>query len=130
MNSTPATESTKTTIKDYAKYAATGAIIHPLLAGFVSAIFAAFDFFTNKDEMTTFFGLLFVGVGFFPLLLAMFVIAGVFYSVAFGLVYNNTFGKAVSSSKKFLYNILFSILAAIISPIVVYILLTIFYHST
>jgi hypothetical protein len=127
MNTTAETTSTQAGFGEYAKYAATGALIHPLLAGFVSILFGAFDYFMYGNESTVFFStVIMLGlIAGFPVCIALFILTGVFYSVAFGVVYNNTLGKALPTAKKFQHNLIFSIIMSFISPVIVYILFTI-----
>ena len=128
MNSTIETTSTKAGIQEYVKYAATGAIIHPLLAGFITILFGVFDYLRYGNDSSEFFStviLLGLLAG-FPVCITLFIGTGIFYSLSFGIVYNNIlFGKNLTTSKKFLHNILFSIIMSVISPIIVYILFSI-----
>lgn len=109
--------------KDYVYYIVTGAIIHPIVAGIMSFVLSMLELLFNQDQTANFAVTMLLASGFFLITCSMFAMAGGFFSLVFGIIYNNTaHGKASSPSNRFLYNILFSIVIGIISPIILFIL--------
>lgn len=129
MDSNSEVETPKTSIKDYFMFAAIGGIIHPIAGGAFSFLLVGLDaLYANyvSKQIGLFTGSVLIGtspLGIF-VCVPMFISAGAFYSVVFGLIYNATsHGKANSKSNRILYNILFSLVMAAIGPIIVYIVL-------
>lgn len=129
MNSNSEVETSKTNIKDYFLYAALGGILHPLAGGAFSYLLVGLDaLYANyvSNEISLFTGSVLIGTSPLGLFVCvpMFISAGALYSVVFGFIYNATsHGKASSRSNRVLYNILFSLVMAVIGPIGVFIIL-------
>lgn len=129
MNSTPEVEAPKASFKDYLIYAAMGGIIHPIAGGVFSFLLVGLDllyakFTNNAISLFTMSAVLGTSpLGIF-VCVPMFISAGAFYNVVFGLFYNATkHGKANSASNRVLFSVLFSLAMAVIGPIGVYIIM-------
>lgn len=126
MSSSSEVETPKTSIKDYFIYAAIGGIIHPIAGGAFSFLLTGLDLlYANfvSNEMGLFTGSVLIGATPLGIVICvpMFILAGAFYSVVFGLIYNATsHGKANSDSNRILYNVLFSLAMAVIGPTLIY----------
>lgn len=123
MSETSQNTQTKAGFKDYMLYAVTGAILHPLIAGIMSFLLSMLELWYYQGESGNFAMAMLLASSFFMVGCIIFSTAGIFYSLLFSIIYNNTaHGKANSVSNRFLYNVLFSIAIGIISPIVIFIL--------